>query len=405
MSTYIEPKDINELLTLGPMPPVKNPYPIYKKLRDENPVFDSTKNAGEAAVSGNPYSVLITRYDDVKQVLIDDATFSSALVNRVMGLVMGPTIVGMDGKEHMKHRNLVTPSMSTRALKGENFASEIRKIADHYIDKFIKEGKADLHDQFCFDYPITVFVSLLGVESMDVEKVHRWGQDLCLVAFDPMKGIAAAQALEAYLMPIIQEKRKNPTDDMISALALAEVDGQKLSDLEVVSFLRLLTLAGAETTNHAIGTALVALLRDPKLMERVRKDRTLVPRLLAEAMRWESPISTVMRETTCDTMIGSVPVKKNTAVVCHIGSANRDERRFKNPDVFDIDREDNDPIPFGYGRHYCAGSHLAKLEAEVGINALLDRLQDIKLQPGADYSVVGFSFRGPDHVPVTFTPA
>ena len=405
MSTYIEPKDINELLTLGPMPAVKNPYPIYKKLRDESPVLDNSKNSGEAAVSGNPYSVLITRYDDVKQVLIDDVTFSSALVNRVMGLVMGPTIVGMDGKEHLKHRNLVTPSMSTRALKGENFAVEIRKIADHYIDQFIKAGKADLHDQFCFDYPITVFVSLLGVASMDVEKVHRWGQDLCLVAFDPMKGIAAAQALEAYLMPIIQEKRKNPTDDMISALALAEVDGQKLSDLEVVSFLRLLTLAGAETTNHAIGTALLALLRDSKLMERVRKDRSLVPRLLAEAMRWESPISTVMRETTCDTLIGGVPVKKNTAVVCHIGSANRDERRFKNPDVFDIDREDNDPIPFGYGRHYCAGSHLAKLEAEVGINALLDRLQDIKLQAGADSSVIGFSFRGPDHVPVTFTPA
>lgn len=405
MSAYIEPKDINELLTLGPMPPVKNPYPIYKKLRDENPVMDSSKNSGEAAISGNPYSVLVTRYDDVKKILVDDATFSSALVNRVMGLVMGPTIVGMDGKEHMKHRNLVTPSMSTRALKGENFASEIRKIADHYIDKFIKDGKADLHDQFCFDYPITVFVSLLGVESMDVEKVHRWGQDLCLVAVDPMKGIAAAQALEAYLMPIIQEKRKNPTDDMIGALALAEVDGQQLSDLEVVSFLRLLTLAGAETTNHAIGTAFLALLRDPKLMERVSKDRSLVPRLLAEAMRWESPISTVMRETTCDTMIGEVPVKKNTAVVCHIGSANRDERRFKNPDVFDIDREDNDPIPFGFGRHYCAGSHLAKLEAEVGINALLDRLHDVKLQPGVEHSVIGYSFRGPDHVPVTFTPA
>lgn len=404
-SQYLEPKDINELLALGPMPAVKNPYPIYKKLRDENPVFDNTKNSGEAAVSGNPYSVLITRYDDVKQVLIDDVTFSSALVNRVMGLVMGPTIVGMDGKEHMKHRNLVTPSMSTRALKGGDFATEVRKIADHYIDKFIKDGKADLHDQFCFDYPITVFVSLLGLESMDVDKVHRWGQDLCLVAFDPMKGIVAAEELLKYLTPIVQEKRKNPGQDMISILVTSEVDGQKLTDLEVVSFLRLLTLAGAETTNHAIGTAFVAMLRDPALMERVRKDRKLVPALVAEAMRWESPVSTVMRETTCDTTIGGIPVKKNTAVVCHIGSANRDERRFKNPDVFDIDREDNDPIPFGYGRHYCAGSHLAKLEAEVGINALLDRLQNIKLQPGIDFSVIGFSFRGPDHLPITFTPA
>lgn len=401
-SQYLDPKDINELLTLGPMPAVKNPYPIYKKLRDENPVFDNSKGSAEASISGNPYSVLITRYDDVKAVLKDDKTFSSAIVNRTMGLVMGPTIVGMDGKEHMKHRTLVTPSLTTRSLKGGSFPDEVRKIADHYIDQFIKDGKVDLHDQFCFDYPISVFVSILGLPVDDVGKVHRWGQDLCLVAFDPMKGIVASEELMKYLTPIVQEKRKNPGDDMVSMLAQAEVDGQKLTDLEIVSFLRLLTLAGAETTNHLIGTAFVAMLRDPALMERVRKDRKLVPKLMDESMRWESPVSTVMRETTCDTTIGGIPVKKNTAVVCHIGSANRDERRFKNPDVFDIDRPDNDPIPFGYGPHYCAGSHLAKLEGEIGINALLDRLTDIKAQPGEDFSVVGFSFRGPDRVPITF---
>ena len=151
-STYLEPKDITELLSLGPMPAVKNPYPIYKKLRDEMPVFDNSKDNVEASISGNAYSVFITRYEDIKKVLIDDVTFSSAVINRTMGLVMGPTIVGMDGKEHMKHRNLVTPSMSTRALKGGNFPDEVRKIADHYIDKFINDGKVDLHDQFCFDY-------------------------------------------------------------------------------------------------------------------------------------------------------------------------------------------------------------------------------------------------------------
>jgi len=404
-SKYLEPKDITELLTLGPMPAVKNPYPIYKKLRDENHVFDNSKDNIEASVSGNPYSVFITRYDDIKNVLKDDITFSSAINNRTMGLVMGPTIVGMDGKEHMKHRNLVTPSMSTRALKGVDFATVVRKIADHYIDKFVKNGKADLHDQFCFDFPITVFVSLLGLESVDVDKVHRWGQDLCLVAFDPMKGIVASEALMNYLTPIIQDKRKNPSDDMISTLVLSEVDGQKLTDLEIVSFLRLLTLAGAETTNHLIGTAFYVMLKDPALMERVRNDRKLVPALMNECMRWEPPVSTVMREATCDTMIGGVPIKKDTAIVCQLGSANRDERRFKDPDVFDIDRPDNDPIPFGYGRHYCAGSHLAKLEAEIGINALLDRLKNLKVQPGVDFGVVGFSFRGPDHLPVTFTPA
>jgi len=404
-TTYLEPKNIAELLSLGPMPAVKNPYAIYKKLRDEMPVFDNSKDNVEASISGNPCSVFITRYNDIKQVLIDDVTFSSAITNRTMGLVMGPTIVGMDGKEHMKHRALITPSMTARTLKGGSFPDEVRKIAHHYIDKFIKDGKADLHDQFCFDYPISVFVSILGLDVADIGDVHRWGQDLCLVAFDPMKGIVASEALLNYLTPIVQAKRKNPGDDMISTLVQSEVDGQKLTDLEVVSFLRLLTLAGAETTNHLIGTAFYVMTKDPALQERVRNDRKLVPALMNECMRWEPPVSTVMREATCDTKIGDIPIKKDTAVVCQLGSANRDERRFKNPDVFDIDRPDNDPIPFGYGRHYCAGSHLAKLEAEVGINALLDRLKDIKPQSGKDFGIVGFSFRGPDHLPITFTAA
>jgi cytochrome P450 len=119
-------------------------------------------------------------------------------------------------------------------------------------------------------------------------------------------------------------------------------------------------------------------------------------------MRWESPVSTIMRDATCDTEIGGVPIEKGTELICHLGSANRDERQFANPDSFDIDREDNDPIPFGYGRHYCAGSHLAKMEAEIGVNALLDRLGNIKPVPGEDFSVIGFSFRGPDRIPVTF---
>jgi len=185
-------------------------------------------------------------------------------------------------------------------------------------------------------------------------------------------------------------------------LVHSEVDGEKLSDLEVISFLRLLTLAGAETTNHLIGSTLVALLADAALMARVRADRSLVPALLQEAMRWESPVGTVMREASHDTEISGVPVEKGTEILCHLGAANRDERQFRDPDTFDIDREDCDPIPFGYGRHYCAGSHLAKMEAEIGVNALLDRLDNIRAVPGEEFSVVGFSFRGPDRIPVTF---
>jgi cytochrome P450 len=399
MTQYIKPAGIKELLMLGPMPAVQDPYPLYKELRDKSPVYDVNSNV---RVAGSNRSVLISRYQDVKAVIRDSETFSNDIVQRTMGVVFGPTIIGMDGKEHMKHRTLITPSMTTRELRGNDFPGEVRKIADSFIDKFIDEGKADLHEQFCYSFPLSVFVALLGIDVGDVKKFHDVSKDLCLIAQDIEKGFAASTWLLNFLEPIVQEKRRGHGGDLISVLVQSEVDGEKLSDLEVVSFLRLLTLAGAETTNHAIGTAFVAMLADRELMERVRADRTLVPKLLEEAMRWESPVSTIMREASRDTRIGDVEIEKGTEIICHLGSANRDERQFKDPDTFDIDREDCDAIPFGYGRHYCAGSHLAKMEAEIGINALLDRMGNIRAVPGEEYSVVGFSFRGPDRLPVTF---
>ncbi len=401
MTDYIEAADINELIGLGPMPPVVNPYPIYKKLRDEMPVLE-TKSSAETSISGNERSVMLSRYEDIKEVLKNNDLFSSGINNRTMGLVMGETIVGMDGKQHLKHRTLVTPSMTTRALKGGEFPDEIRAIADSFIDKFIDDGACDIHHQFCYSYPLSVFVSILGLSSDDVKEFHDTSKDLCLVAKDMEKGVAASVWLENYLMPVVKEKRANPGDDMISVLVTSEVNGEKLTDIEVVSFLRLLTLAGAETTNHLLGTSFVAMLRDPELMDRVRNDRSLVPALLNEAMRWEAPISTIMRENLEECEIAGIKVPAKTAILCHLGSANRDERQFEDPDTFNIDRPDNDPLPFGYGPHYCAGSHLAKLEAEIGVNALLDRLDNIKAQPGEEFNVIGFSFRGPDRVPVTF---
>lgn len=399
MANYVKPAGIKELMSLGPMAPIKNPYPIYRELRERHPVYEVRPAGGS---TGGHRAVLVTRYEDVKAVIRDSDTFSNGIVQRTMGVVMGPTVIGMDGKEHLKHRTLITPSMTTRELRGAAFPVEARRIAESYIETFIADGRADLHEQFCYSFPLSVFISLLGIEITDVKEFHDISKNLCLIASDPGKGIAASAWLMDYLRPIVQAKRRQPGNDLISVLVQSELEGEQLDDVEVVSFLRLLTLAGAETTNHLIGTTFVALLADPVLMERVRGDRALVPALLQEAMRWESPVSTVMRDAVCDTEIGGVAIEKGTEVICHLGSANRDERRFAEPDRFDIDRDDGDPIPFGYGRHYCAGSHLAKMEAEVGVNALLDRLGNLRAVPGEEFAVVGFSFRGPDRIPVTF---
>ena len=393
--------DIGTLLKMGPMAPVTNTHAIYAALRRDQPVFETTNTVGGMSMEANR-SFLITRYADVKNVLKDDRLFSNGINQRTMGIVMGPTVIGMDGKEHLKHRTLITPSMTPRVLKGGNFHDVVRMTADETIDRFITKGTADLHHEFCFKYPLAVFVSLLGLPSDDLDQVHHWGIDLSLVAFDPQKGFNASEKLLEYLTPVVQAKRRKPDSDMISTLVTSEINGEKLSDYEVVSFLRLLVLAGAETTNHLLGTACYVLLHNSSLMERVRSDRTLIPALFHEAMRWESPIGTLMRDATSDTEIGGVAIPKGSEVLCHIGAANRDERQFESPDVFDIDRVDNEHIGFGYGRHYCAGSHLAKLEAEVALNALLDRLENLTPIAGKPSRIIGFSFRGPDSLPVTF---
>ncbi|MBW2291471.1 MAG: cytochrome P450 [Deltaproteobacteria bacterium] len=396
---------LEQILGAGPMARIPSPHALYAKLRRETPVVSLSGPLDSVDPADGPGSVMITRYDDVRRVLKSENSFSSGVVNRTMGLVMGPTIVGMDGPEHLKHRSLVTPSLAPRALRGD-FPAMVERISheviDKFADKFTDKGSADIRAEFTFSYPLTVFVQILGLPEEDSDMFHKWGIDLTLVAHDPPKGLAASKKMLDYLTPIVEAKRAEPSGDLISKLATAEVDGERLSDFEVVSFLRLLVLAGAETTYHLMGSCLFALLRDPALMQRVREDRSLIPELMQEVLRWESPIATVIREASEDTQIGEVEIPKGTNVLCHIGSANRDGDRFPNPDLLDIDREDKEHLAFGFGKHYCAGSRFALLEGEVGINAILDRLKNLAPQAGEEFDIIGFSFRGPDRLPVTF---
>jgi len=188
----------------------------------------------------------------------------------------------------------------------------------------------------------------------------------------------------------------------VSRLVHTEIDGERMSDEEVISFLRLLVLAGAETTYHLIGSTLFALLTHPEQLDAVLRDRSRVVDALDEGLRWESPVQLVMREATRDTQLAGVDIPAGSEVILCVGSANRDERRFPDPDRFDIDREDKEHIAFGFGKHYCAGSRLAYMEAEIAMNALFDRLPGLRLAPGEKCGVVGMAFRGPDRLPVEF---
>jgi len=169
-----------------------------------------------------------------------------------------------------------------------------------------------------------------------------------------------------------------------------------------VSFLRLLVVAGAETTYHLIGSALYGLLTHPEQLAEVAADPSLVPAALAEALRWESPVQIVTRETAQAVTLSGVEVPAAESLTLAIGSANRDETRFEAPDRFDLHRAPSEHVAFGYGKHYCAGSRLAELEARVALEALLERLPDLRLEAGTECAVVGLAFRGPDRLPVRF---
>jgi cytochrome P450 len=376
------------------MSPVPDPYPIYKKLRDEQPVIPLTTIMG--------VTHLVTRYDDVAAVLKDGKLFSSRGNARGIGLVMGRTILEMEGKEHVRHRSIVTPFFSPRAMKDEKIQAMIASIVHELIDRFAPDGKADLIRQFTFTFPLRVISTIIGIPIEDYESFHRMALDLISVGDDPPRGLAAAQSLLDYLQPILNRLREEPTDDLFSKLVHAEVDGSRLSDEEILSFLRLLLPAGAETTYRLTGTCLYALLHFPEVWEEVSVDRSKIDLLVEEVLRWEAPVSYVSREATQRTELSGCEVPEKAMLSVVVGSANRDERHYDDPDRFDLHRNNADHLGFGFGEHFCAGSHLARLEVDIALNALLDRLPNLRLDREQKSTVVGLAFRSPDRMPVLF---
>jgi cytochrome P450 len=220
----------------------------------------------------------------------------------------------------------------------------------------------------------------------------------------------ASRLLAEYLTPIVQERRRNPADDLISELAAATVDGERLTDDEIVSYLRLLLPAGSETTYCSIGSLLLALLTNTDQLDDVRADRSLVPRAIEELLRWEPAVPFIPRLVVRDTAIAGVEIPGGAVVTVCLGVGNRDETYFDDPDRYDVHRPERPHLSFSSGPHMCLGMHLARIEMGIVLNAILDRLPDLELAPGppgsatADPHIHGVGFRKPNCVPVRFTP-
>ncbi len=370
-----------------------DPYPAYAKLRDETPVLLMNMPMADA--------FMVSRYADVDRVLRDNATFSSRANADGIGMVMGRTILEMDGKEHNRHRALINPVFVPKALGGD-MPKIVASIAHQLIDAFQKDGRADLVDQFSRTFPLRVIAHIIGLPIDDYDRFQRWALDIISMGHDAMKAVAAAQALVEYLAPIVALRRQEPRDDLMSKLVHAEVDGHRLSDEEVYSFLRLLVPAGAETTYRLIGNTLAALLADPAALDEVRAQRSEIDWAIEESLRWEAPVCFAAREATVDTELGGVKIPAKTHVMVAISAANRDERKYSDPARFDLHRRADDHVAFGGGKHFCVGSNLARLEARIGLEAIFDRLKNVRLAVDPPVGIYGLAFRSPRRVPVLF---
>jgi cytochrome P450 len=375
------------------MSPVPDPYRAYKRLRDQQPVtvLDLWMGPG----------YLVTRYDDVRTVLTDPQTYSSHSNANGIGLVMGRTILEMDAREHTRHRSIIAPAFVPKALRSD-LPAVVGSIVDELIDAFADDGEAELVRQFTSTIPIRVIAYVIGIPMEDYATFHGWGLDIIGFTDDPPRGFAAAQNLVEFLKPLIAARRAEPRGDLISRLVHAEVDGERLSDEEIYSFLRLLLPAGAETTFRLVGNLLHALLAHPSALAAVREDDAKLEWAIEETLRWESPVQYAARETTQPVTLGDVALPTGAQILVAVGSANRDERRFADPDTFRLDRRPEDHMAFGFGRHFCVGAHLARLEARTAVRALLHRLPGLRFAPDAAHGVVGLAFRSPSALPVLF---
>lgn len=374
--------------------PVPDPYPVYARLRREQPVVPL-----DGPMGANFY---VTRYDDALAVLKNAKRFSSRGNARGIGLVMGRTILEMEGREHVRHRNIIAPFFTGRSIR-EELPGVVGRIAHELIDAFAGEGRAELVHQFTFTFPMRVMTHIIGIPVENYHEFHQWALDLVGIGDDPPRAFAAAQAIVDHLRPILERRRVEPTNDLISRLVHAEVDGQRLTEDEILGFMRLLLPAGAETTYRLVGSTLFALLTHPEAYDAVRADRAALDAVVEETLRWESPVQFCSREATEDTELSGIPIPAGQLMSVAIGSANRDERFFPDPNRFDFRRDATEHIAFGFGEHFCAGSHLARLEARIALDALLDRLPDLRLDPaGGAPRVVGLAFRSPDRLPVRF---
>jgi len=386
-----------------------DPYPFYARLRADAPVWRTTLPDKRAAW-------LVTRYEDVARVLKDD-TFAKDRLNAMdqEQLTKKPWIPGflkplernmldLDDPDHARLRALVSKAFTPRLI--ERLRGRVEALSEELLDAMERKGGAELVDDYALPIPATVIAELLGVPAEDRRKFHRWSGRLVSVSSgrDMLRALPAALAFTRYLRKLIERRRVDPRDDLITALIRAEEVGDKLSEDELLAMAFLLLVAGHETTVNLIASGTLALLEHPEQAEALRRDPSLTKPAVEELLRYTSPVELATeRYARDDVEIAGTTIPRGELVLGVIGSANRDERHFEDPDALDITRDPNRHLAFGRGGvHHCLGAPLARMEGQIAIGALLRRLPHARLAvaPETLRWHRGLFLRGLDELPV-----
>jgi cytochrome P450 len=406
-SDYDPFEEINQAQGMGS---IRDPYPLFAMMRAQAPVHRIDLEAMGRDLDSLPDGVspiiyAVVRYAGVSEVLRDGKRFSSAGYAATMGPVMGHTILEMDEPEHSRYRGLLQKAFTKKAL--ERWERDlVRPVVNGLIDRFADRGQADLVRELTFPFPVSVIAGMIGLDEEDHPTFHRLAIELISVSVDRERGLRASQQLSELFSRVLEQRRAEPRDDLVSVLAHAELDGTRLTDEEIYSFLKLLAPAGAETTYRSSSNLLFGLLSHPDQLDAVRRDPELLPQAIEEGVRWEPPLLGILRTATCDTEVGGVLIPEGASVNVNLGSANRDESRWERADEFDISRPARQHMAFAFGAHRCLGMHLARLETTVVLEALFERLPGLRLDPEAeDVHITGLVFRAPQCLPVRFDPS
>jgi len=358
------------------------PLGVFQRLRTEAPLYWQPEKVGRGFWC-------VTRYEDLMAISKDPLTFSSARGGTNIFEVpeedlsmLRLLMLNMDPPKHNKFRRLVSTGFTARMVT--QLEPHVREICRDLIDNVVKRESFDFVTEIAAELPLLVIAELLGVPAEDRHKVFEWSNSL--VGFDDPEyhtsmetGKVASAQMWAYANQLAEQRREHPLGDLVSVLMEAEVDGDRLSEMEFDSFFLLLAVAGNETTRNLISGGMRALIEHPEQRARVLADPSLLPSTIEELLRWVSPLIHLRRTATRDVELHGKTIREGDKVVIYYPSANRDETKFAEPQRFDVGRTPNEHVAFGIGEHFCLGANLARLEIRLIFEEMLRRLPDLEL--------------------------